>query len=651
MWSHRKNVLTEVIASVQAADTVFLDTETFSLNPWRDGKILAGLAVKPLQEEPFYLAVRHPGSEFTIDDIGSVLEACRGKTIVMHNAKYDLAVLYQDGFDISSERIVDTAVLARLINEDEFNYGLKELGAKYVDSKAKDEEKELKKYIAQMKRDYAKSLKEAGVAATDSDVEVFAVDDDGEVLMEPSYGAVPADIMSPYAQKDVWLTEQLYNMFIPRIESRGLSELFELEISLTRVLFSMEKHGARLDRVHVRDQIMDLTRQAEELQGKAYEMVGAEFNLNAPASVGKAFKALGIVSPISTPKGRESWAAEALSIIDHPLGDLIRDYRTATKLVSSYYQNFLELCDDEGNLHANFNQSGAKTGRLSVRQPSLQNIPKFGGGAKSSTAKRAKALSAAGRKEIAFDDEMRQEKAEVAESVQKVRSSFVPRPGFIYIFSDWSQIEIRVFAEYAKEIQLLRAFEYGIDIHAVNAQAAFGKLPPYGSKEYEAVRSMAKQISFGIAYGMGIKLLAIELDCSEIEARAFMDAYWRRFPSARRFMRTVEQTIIERGWVKNKWGRRRYLGERDSYKAVNFLVQGTAADLMKETLVEIHDGLEREGLESRMLMTIHDEVIVEVRIGEQERALEIITESMKTSTKLSSILRIDPMWSPDSWGK
>jgi len=644
-------VTLEVLQALEDVDTVFLDTETFSLNPWRDGKVLAGLAVKPYKRDPYYLSVRHPNSTWDVHDLDVIISACRGKTIVMHNAKYDLAVLYQEGWDLSNERVLDTAVLTRLISEDEYNYGLKELGFKYVDNKAKQEEHELKKFLAQMKRDYTKALKEAGVAATEDQVTAEIVDDNGDIVMEPSYGAIPAEVIAPYAQKDVVLTEGLYDIFYPRVESRGLLSLLDLEVKLTRVLFEMERDGARLDRVHVRNQIIELSQHARELERQSEEMVGFAFNMNAAAGVGKAFKSLGYVSHKKTPKGKESWAADALAEIDHPLGDIIRDYRTVTKLVSSYYENFIELCDDDGNLHANFSQSGAKTGRMSVRQPSLQNIPKFGGGAKTSTAKRAKALAALGRKEIDFDDEMREAKeiAEVSESVKRVRASFVPRPGFIYVFCDWSQIELRIFAEYAKELKMLKAFEYGIDIHAVNAAAAFGTLPPEDSKEYEELRSMAKQISFGITYGMGVGLLAATLDCSWDEAQAFMDSYWRMFPKARRFMKAAEQTVIERGWIKNKWQRRRYLSDKFTYKAVNFLVQGSAADLMKETLVEIWEGFKDAGLESRMLMTIHDEVIAEVRIGEEERAIAIITESMRTSKNLETVLRVDPMWSPTSW--
>ena len=265
------------LAAIKAADIVTLDTETFSLNPWKYGKILAGLAVLPYDGEAFYLSVRHPGRDSTLDDVSRVIDACRGKTVIMHNAKFDLAVLYQEGFDLSTERVLDTAVLARLVFEDEFSYGLKDLAARYVDPSAKDEERALKQYLYKQRRDFKHVLHEiekAGYEGTSRDafeslmgeVERELMDDMDAlgISFAPSYGTIPTEVIAPYARRDVELTQALYDGFIPRIMERNLDELLELEVKLTRVLFDMERHGARLDAVHIHEQIKDLKKQAED---------------------------------------------------------------------------------------------------------------------------------------------------------------------------------------------------------------------------------------------------------------------------------------------------------------------------------------------------------------------------------------------------
>jgi DNA polymerase I-like protein with 3'-5' exonuclease and polymerase domains len=697
-----------ILKAIKKADTVVVDTETSSLFPWRDGKILAGIGVKPLGGEGFYLPVRHKNSrkQAPIKELKRLCEALRGKLLIFHNQKFDLGVLYQEGIDLVDENIIDTVVLIRLVSEDEPSYELERLAKKYVDPNAMEGKRDLRAFMKKM----------------------------GYV----TYDQIPDEyIYNPYVCNDLRFPEGLYTKAMPFIEKRGLGELLKLEQELTRKLFRMEECGFQLDRDYVLREFKVVSALVEELEEQVYKearkalrkrakelkmsrvvkpwlgltdksrvaeikageytedeqklLTGMEclederkvsikktilagtFDVHSPHDVRKIFEALGIRSDTKTKKGGASWAKTALAVIDHPMAELVVRIRGSSN-VRNYYENFLELMDPNNVIHCSFHQAGTRTGRLSCREPNLQNIPRFEAFTGATTGAIAsmkrlkkkqeerdtkdakdkkKRYAEAGRTQISFEDATAEDILSEFEGelFGKVRGAFVPRPGYFLLSIDWKQIELRIFADYAEEIELLRTFDLGLDVHRMTALAAFGSLPDpkKNAQMYKWVRNMGKQIAFGLLYGMGITLLAIEIGRSKDEAQTFMDRYFARFKNARRWIDDIHVECENEGFVFNLWGRRRYLPKKVVYKAVNFMVQGTAADLMKDAIVRVYDRIEK--FATRLLITVHDELVFEVPYEEAEEVIPVIIEEMQKCDRIKAKLRCDVAWAPDRWSQ
>jgi len=745
----------EVLEAVGDAQVVFIDTETSSLRPHRDGKIMAGIGFKGLNREPVYLPVRHADSKNAkVQEAVTALLGLLGRRLVFHNPKFDVAVLYYDGINLIEEDILDTVVIMRLVIEDLYSYELKELGSQFVREDAKEGEKELKLLMRKMGW--------------------------------KTYDQIPAPLILQYVLMDLVLTEGLYNTAMPLLLQRAkedegrkvahtLLDLLELEQKVTRTLFRMELAGFQLDRDFVVTEAADvalikttlaedcfmnagmgvaqylLGRLAEEeateepdLDAVRLEVFGElgstkkgdelileetgwlprlEFNINSPHHIRRIFHAMGRTSSMLTEKGAESWGKVALEKLDDPLANLVVQWR-AVDMVSRYYDNFLELMGKEDDVvHGSFHQAGTKSGRLSCREPNLQNIPRFEGftgskiGAQQTMAKVQKAKAKRDAEERAKDDRydelnrdrigFDEETAEVLKTGEsgalfgRVRGAFLPRPGHFLLLCDWSQIELRIFADYAGEAELLHTFDLGLDIHRLTALAAFGSMPEdEESLLFKWVRNMGKQIAFGLLYGMGIPLLAAEIGKSEDEAQGFMDAYFARFTRARKYIDLVLKSVLDRGghdifwregcnprckqcsvdgscvkgcrrcaagwfchkgceacrrnatgWVRNKYGRRRYLTKSMRYKAVNFLVQGTAADLLKEAMVRTEQALIDASLRTKMISTVHDELIFEVPYDEAEAVVPVVVAAMNVSDRVGCKLRVDVSWTPTRWSE
>ncbi|KKM73687.1 hypothetical protein LCGC14_1407980, partial [marine sediment metagenome] len=330
--------------------------------------------------------------------------------------------------------------------------------------------------------------------------------------------------------------------------------------------------------------------------------------------------------------------------------------------------------DPNGVIHCSIHQAGTRTGRMSCREPNLQNIPRFEAFTGATTGaiasmKRLKKKQAelaekqakekkqryakAGKTQISFDDEAAQEILSEFEGelFGKVRGAFVPRPGCFLLSVDWQQVELRIFADYAEELELLRTFDLGLDVHRMTALAAFGSLPDPKKNEqmYKWVRNMGKQIAFGLLYGMGIALLAIEIGKEKEEAQVFMDRYFARFKRAKKFIDKMHIKCEKEGFAMDLWGRRRYLPKKVVYKIVNFLVQGTAADLMKDALVRVDEIL--DDFETRILITVHDELIFEVPYSEANEVIPLIVKEMETCDRIKAKLRCDAAWAPERWSQ
>ncbi len=669
---------------------VIIDTETSSKYPHRDGKILAGVGVKPLGGPSFYMPVRHKDSQnASLRTMRGLMEELRGLTQIYHHPKFDLAVLFNDGVDFLDEDVLDTVVMTRLTYEDEVNYELKRLGKRFIKDDAGELEKELKRL-----------MKERGWT---------------------SYDQIPAEMILAYVGEDLELTEGLFKLTTPLINKRGLAPLLKLEQRVTRTLFYMEQHGFLMDRDYIegpegrdgvrkggehkgiltmiesekkeiyriagrslRKRLKELDPELDEAERarteaglRLYKDSGNTFNHNSAPELKKVFNGLGVHSPVMTSGGKkkkqpqESWAKDALAKIDHPMADMIAKLR-GMENIEHYYAGFMEMMDANDVIHCSIHQAGAKTGRCSCREPNFQNIPKFAGfsggrgkgGARSMQRLQRKG---AGDDELVLDEELSAEFASELEGelIGKVRGAFIPRPGCFLLICDWSQIELRILADYANALMMLRAFELGIDIHKLTAQAAYGALPKDAPKSlYEWWRGMGKDLNFGLVFGMGVALLATKISRSKEEAQEFMDRFFATFPEVKDFIDNVPRVCMEQdrlrvhkrrwgkelGWVSNKWGRRRYLPEDIVYRAVNFLIQGTAADLLKDALARIHEAI-HDKFKTKFLLTVHDEIIFEVPYEEAGTVIPVIMEQMGKSDKLRVEPLVDVDWSPTRWSE
>lgn len=700
-----------IIKALESADTVIIDTETSSLYPHRDGKILAGIGVKPLDKEGFYLPVRHgsgncncptkrpqkdpcircghtakehgekgciiswPDINAPLSELEKLFEALRGKSLIFHNAKFDLAVIWNEEFNLIEEDIYDTWVLWRLISEDEGSYKLKKLAKKYIDPYAGESEIELKSLMSKH--------------------HWFVFNADGERQLR--YDMIPAQLIFEYCGDDLNYTEGLFKLAMPKIEGFGLLPLLEEEKKVLRALFRMELTGFPIDPEWVqdrRDKITTLQKNEEarcrkvatdgitkilkETNSKekkaalnnAYK-VAQTFDILKADELKTIYHAVGVHSTKVTRKGAESWDASVLLARankgDRLAASILR-YRSLNKIKASYYDNFDKLADPNCTLHCNIIQAGTRTGRMSASEPNLQNLPK-----------QENLEVIWGAEDFSGEMDIPSNPEELS-ALSEVRGSFIPRPGRGLLLADWSQIELRIFAFYAQERVMKQAFEYGIDIHSLTAYAAFGPQPtdPAAAKRW---RGGGKTINFGLVYGMGKKLLAARIDSTEEEAEEFMENYFHRFPRARKFRDSVQEKLRKRlkatcwehvyfdfcnascsqhermrGWITNLWGRRRLLGDyinkegnrgTDFYKGVNVLVQGSAGDLMRHTLWKLDKAL--YGLETIINLVVHDEFIFDVPFGEFDTVLGIVIPTMETCNRIKVPLKVDLKWATKRW--
>lgn len=661
----------EVVPALEAARVVVVDTETSSLYPWRDGKILAGLGVRPLGGPGYYLPVRHETDDRQAGprEVAAICAALRGRSLVFHNAKFDLAVLWQEGIDLTGEDVVDTVVLARLVYPDLIDLRLKSLAKQLVDPDAG---------VADARR---RTLMTRLGYRRYSQLAPWQIHD---YVCADGQRADPNDEASPRLMGDLYLTERLVEHLLPRVRDMGLLPLLWLEQRTTRTLFDMERHGIVVDRDYARAQLAAVSAQYERLDRDTYDRLRAPLEavrarvgakpvagrnpqtagerqwlesggipVHTNALLARIFNELGVRSGSTTPKrGSERWDRDELRrVADDPaapaeareLARAVIDLRHLDKY-RSYYAAFLELADPSGVLHCSINQAGPRTGRMSSSAPNLQNIPRVDGPARPAGEGRGDDL------EVAL--------------ASRVRGAFVPRPGRFLLMADWAQIELRIFADYARERDLLAAFELGLDVHRLVALAALGELPPEGTPEFDRARALGKQLGFGLLYGMGAAALAAAVGCGQDRAREFIRRYFDRFGRVRALIDATQRRVYDtaqydregRGVLRNRYGRRRYIPTRPrdlAYVGVNFLVQGTAADLMKDAMTRIDRRLRAEGLATLPLLPIHDELILDVPYAEARRAVAVVTEEMGRpgGSGLTVPLRVDLGWAPERWSE
>lgn len=419
-----------------------------------------------------------------------------------------------------------------------------------------------------------------------------------------SYGAALAYVL--YASTEAVFT---------RLTESGMEALYrELEMPLSRVLFDMEKEGVLVDREELVRYGESLVDRIEELQKAVYEAAGEEFNLNSPKQLGEIlFSKLGLPGSKKTKSGY-STAADVLEklSLEYPIVADILEYRTLAKLKSTYADGLLQCIGEDGRIHTTFQQTVTATGRISSTEPNLQNIP------------------------------MRMELG------RKIRKAFIPKDGYVFMDADYSQIELRLLAHMSGDEQLIEAYKQDADIHRITASKVFHT--PL-EEVTDLQRRNAKAVNFGIVYGISSFGLSQDLSINRKEAEGYIQSYFAQYPKVKEFLDVTVENAEKDGYVTTMFGRRRPLPEILSSNfmqrsfgkrvAMNAPIQGTAADIMKKAMLTVWEELDKQGLESRVLIQVHDELLLEVKKEEEAKVKEILVKGMKEAAELSVAMEVD----------
>ncbi|MDX5405248.1 MAG: DNA polymerase I, partial [Bacteroidota bacterium] len=425
--------------------------------------------------------------------------------------------------------------------------------------------------------------------------------------------------VAEYAGEDADITLQLKNDFGPKLEETGVKKVFhEIEAPLIPVLADMEVEGVRLDKGSLSQLSDELARDIEKLEKTIYEDAGETFNVSSPKQLGDIlFDKLKLVDkPKKTKTGQYSTSEDILEDLRdaHPIVSHILDYRQMVKLKSTYVDALPALINPRtGRIHTTFNQTVAATGRLSSTNPNLQNIP------------------------------IRTERG------REVRKAFIPRDEeHVLLAADYSQIELRIIAALSKDEAMMDAFRHGEDIHDATAAKVFGVPLDEVTREQ---RGNAKTVNFGIIYGVSAFGLSQQTNLSRTEAKEVIESYFKTYPGIKKYIDNQIKKAREQGYVETVMGRRRYLKDINSRNpvvrghsernAINAPIQGSAADIIKLAMIRIHDRLRKEGLQSKMVLQVHDELVFDARKDELDIIRPMIQEEMEGAVKLDVPLEVE----------
>jgi len=414
----------------------------------------------------------------------------------------------------------------------------------------------------------------------------------------------------------------LYPVLRDKLQQDGMLALLQdIELPLMRILAQMQQRGIGIDRQRLEAFGDSLAEGIAKLEQEIYSLAGEPFNIGSPKQLGVVlFEKLGLKATKKTKTGY-STDAEVLEKLrsSHPIIDAILDYRKLTKLKSTYVDGLTKVIADDGRIHSTFHQTVTVTGRLSSADPNLQNIPirqQLGG---------------------------------------EIRRCFVPREGHVFIDADYSQIELRILAHIANDESMLEAFASGEDIHTVTASQVF-RVPL--EEVTPQLRSRAKAVNFGIVYGISAYSLSEDIGVYPKEAQQYIDAYLEKYTGVRDYMERIKVQAKEQGYVSTLYGRRRMLPELKSGNfnirafgervALNTPIQGTAADIIKLAMIGVSRRLEQEGLQARLLLQVHDELLIEAPERELEQVKRLLQEEMEGAAQLQVRLRADVSWG-ENW--
>ena len=418
-----------------------------------------------------------------------------------------------------------------------------------------------------------------------------------------------------YACYGAYVSRKGKKVLKDKLEAAGMKCLMEeMEMPLSLVLYDMQKEGVAVKREELKAYGDALVARIEELEQSIHTQAGTEFNIKSPKQLGEVlFETMQIPGGKKTKTGY-STAADVLEKLsaDYPIVRDILEYRGLTKLKSTYADGLAAFIEEDGRIHTNFNQTITATGRISSTEPNLQNIP------------------------------MRMELG------RQIRKVFIPREGYEFMDADYSQIELRVLAHMSGDEQLIDAYRQEEDIHRITASKVFHT--PF-EKVTDLQRRNAKAVNFGIVYGISSFGLSQDLSISKKEAAQYIEQYFATYPKVKEFIDKLVADAKEKGYTETMFGRRRPIPELSSSNfmqrsfgervAMNAPIQGTAADIIKIAMIKVWKALKEEGLKSRLILQVHDELLVETAQEEEARVREILTENMKSAADLAVTLEID----------
>ncbi len=570
-----------LVEQLEKSDTLCFDTETDGVDPMKND--LVGISLSTTAGVAYYVPVRVENG-LPVDETLEILQPLFAdeKTLkIAHNYKFDYMILKRAGLEIQGDAF-DTMIAGYLIDADQ-KLKMDELARQYLNY----DPIAIEKLIGNGRKQ--KSMDE----------------------IEPSKVTV-------YACEDADITLRLYEVLSEALEQDELTEIAEtLEFPLMEVLAEMEINGILVDREILEEISAGLREDLIELEKSIYELAGTEFNINSPQQLGEVmFDKMGLPPGKKTKTGQYSTAESVLKKLakEYEMPELILDYRALSKLKSTYVDALPKLINEEtGRIHTDFNQSIAATGRLTSSNPNLQNIP------------------------------IRTERG------REIRKAFIADEGYQLLSADYSQVELRVIASIAEDENMIEAFRNDEDIHSRTAKEIF---------ELDSIddvtgdhRRKAKEVNFGIPYGVSAYGLANRLGISNDEGKEMIDQYFERFPGILRYINETKQFAKEHGYVKTLMGRRRYIPQINASNwntrsfaertAINMPIQGTAADIIKQAMIDIQEYLEANELGTCMLLQVHDELIFEVPDSEADIVPSKLRELMETAYELKCPLKVD----------
>ena len=599
--------LVDLVDTLNSAETIAFDTETTGIDQMTAE--LVGIALAVDGERGYYIPVNHRagngagqssmfgepvGDQLPLDEVIAELRPpLENPAIakVAHNAIYDLIILQRYGIDVAPIDF-DTLLAEWLSNP------------------------------------ISKFLKLKTLVAHTLDVQMTEIDELlGKGKDQKTMSQIDIELAAPYAAADASMTWRLVQPLRDKLQVEGVDRLYqELELPLIPIISQMQRKGVALD-VDFLHAMSDQQRaRLAELQSQIFELGGGKFNINSPKQLNEVlFGRLGLPTEgLNRTKLGFSTDTNTLQKLrrEHEIIELIEGFRELSKLKSTYVDALPTLVNPRtGRLHTSYNQTGAATGRFSSSNPNLQNIPNR------------------------------------TEMGRQVRRAFVAPPGYGFLAVDYNQIELRVMAHISEDETLIAAFQQGLDIHRATAAAVFG----IGLDEVsDEQRDFAKRVNFGLCYGQGAFGLASQTGLTRSEAQSFIDTYFSQMPGVKRYIDETRASVWEQGYTETLYGRRRSYpqiktGRRsrgagnEERAAINMPIQGTAADILKQSMIDLDGRLREAGCDAAMILQVHDELVLEVREDELAAVGPLVVETMEAALPDGNALRV-PLKAKASWG-